>query len=99
MPDACAGTFIGQTVRVRRTAAVLFTGLLALSACSSSSSTPTTQPIGGNSTPVAGEPSGTKTFEGLARSHVDTPVKYPQTPPVGGPHNPVWQTCGFYSKE
>jgi hypothetical protein len=22
----------------------------------------------------------------------------PQTPPVGGPHNPIWQNCGFYSK-
>lgn len=31
-----------------------------------------------------------------ANSHVQTPVQYPQTPPVGGPHNPVWQTCGVY---
>jgi hypothetical protein len=25
-------------------------------------------------------------------------VDYPQSPPVGGPHNPTWQNCGFYSK-
>jgi hypothetical protein len=25
-------------------------------------------------------------------------VDYPQSPPVGGPHNPIWQNCGFYSK-
>ena len=81
---------------MRRTVAVLFAGLLALSACSSSSSTPTTQ--AGGSTPANGEPEGTKTYEGLTQTHVDTPVSYPQSPPVGGPHNPVWQTCAFYSK-
>ena len=25
-------------------------------------------------------------------------MDYPQSPPVGGPHNPIWQNCGFYSK-
>lgn len=29
----------------------------------------------------------------LGRNHVTTRVKYPQTPPVGGNHNPIWQTC------
>lgn len=29
----------------------------------------------------------------LGRTHVTTTVKYPQTPPVGGNHNGVWQTC------
>lgn len=49
-------------------------------------------------TPDAGEPQGTATFTGLEQTHVDTPVEYPQTPPVGGPHNPAWQTCAFYDK-
>ena len=31
--------------------------------------------------------------EDHTKGHVD----YPQTPPVGGPHNPKWQNCGFYS--
>lgn len=44
----------------------------------------------------SGEPEGTQTFTGLEQTHVDTPVNYPQNPPVGGPHNPVWQTCAFY---
>jgi hypothetical protein len=44
------------------------------------------------------EPEGTETFTDLEQTHVDTPVDYPQTPPVGGPHNPVWQTCAFYDK-
>ena len=32
-----------------------------------------------------------------SNSHVAGRVNYPQTPPVGGPHNPAWQNCGFYS--
>jgi hypothetical protein len=37
-------------------------------------------------------------FTVASRSHVQTPVQYPQTPPVGGDHSPVWQNCGFYSR-
>ena len=36
-----------------------------------------------------------KTYELPAPVHVDTPVSYPQSPPVGGDHNPAWQNCGF----
>ncbi|MFG2694441.1 DUF3105 domain-containing protein [Kitasatospora sp. NPDC051984] len=36
---------------------------------------------------------GVKTWDNLSRTHVQTEVKYPQTPPVGGDHNPVWATC------
>jgi hypothetical protein len=36
---------------------------------------------------------GVKTFDNLSRNHVQTPVTYPQTPPVGGDHNPLWLTC------
>lgn len=28
----------------------------------------------------------------------DTVILYEQVPPVGGPHNAIWQTCGFYSE-
>jgi hypothetical protein len=41
-------------------------------------------------------PIATKSYSGLTRTHVTTPVRYPQTPPVGGDHNPVWVSCGFY---
>lgn len=27
-----------------------------------------------------------------------SPVSYPQTPPAGGDHDPVWQNCGFYEE-
>lgn len=89
---------------MRRIAAALFVGTLVLAACSDGNQSdgdtgtmPTDAP--GNTDGTAspdGEPAGTQTFTDLEQTHVDTPVDYPQTPPVGGPHNPVWQTCAFY---
>lgn len=38
-----------------------------------------------------------QTFEDLSQTHTEDPVDYPQTPPVGGDHAPVWQNCGFYN--
>jgi len=54
-------------------------------------------------TPVAGTPAddviaGLFTFDVPSREHVEGHVDYPQTPPVGGPHNPVFQNCGFYDQ-
>jgi hypothetical protein len=34
----------------------------------------------------------------LEHDHVDGPVKYSITPPVGGPHNPIWMNAGVYTK-
>lgn len=42
--------------------------------------------------------SAVKTFTKLARNHVTTPVKYAQTPPVGGNHSALWLNCGIYNK-
>jgi len=89
---------------MRRFVAALFVGTLVLAACSDENQSdgdtgtmPTDAPgnTDGTSSPD-GEPAGTQTFTDLEQTHVDTPVDYPQTPPVGGPHNPVWQTCAFY---
>lgn len=41
-------------------------------------------------------PRGTSRFEVESQTHTTSAVTYPQTPPVGGPHNPAWQNCGFY---
>jgi hypothetical protein len=89
---------------MRRLAAVLVTGLVVFAACGGSggesgeATMPTEAPGVTSGGGVGGEPEGTRTFTDLERTHVDTPVDYPQTPPVGGPHNPVWQTCQFYDK-
>lgn len=89
---------------MRRFVAALFVGTLVLAACSDENQSdgdtatmPTDAPgnTDGSASPD-GEPAGTQTFTDLEQTHVDTPVDYPQTPPVGGPHNPVWQTCAFY---
>ncbi len=45
----------------------------------------------------AQQPEGVQAFANLARDHVETPVSYSETPPVGGAHSAVWQNCGFYS--
>lgn len=90
---------------MRRSLAALVACLVVFSACSDtgSSSEPTSScgtawpncdPV-----PIASEPEGTQTFTDLEQTHVDAPVDYPQTPPVGGPHSQAWQTCGFYDVE
>ncbi|MAS53408.1 DUF3105 domain-containing protein [Nocardioides sp.] len=35
-------------------------------------------------------------YDDLSSVHVTTPVDYDQSPPVGGPHNPIWLNCGTY---
>jgi hypothetical protein len=50
-----------------------------------------------DSTSASGAIAGVQTFGKLSQNHVTTKVKYPQTPPVGGDHNPVWLNCGIYS--
>ncbi|CAN7381634.1 DUF3105 domain-containing protein [Microbacterium sp. LjRoot45] len=40
---------------------------------------------------------GLETFTNTA-THVEGDVTYPQTPPAGGDHNPVWLNCGVYSE-
>lgn len=49
-------------------------------------------------TPGVEPPAGVEVFDGLSNQHVDTPVVYPHTPPVGGEHAfpPFWQNCRFY---
>jgi hypothetical protein len=39
---------------------------------------------------------GVVKYPGLQHTHVDGPVTYEQTPPVGGPHNRVWIRCTTY---
>ena len=48
---------------------------------------------------ASGAPGDVKTYDvGPAGEHTGGDVDYDQTPPAGGPHNPVWQYCGYYDK-
>jgi hypothetical protein len=38
----------------------------------------------------------TKTFDYVGGDHTTDPVKYAETPPAGGPHDPTWDRCGAY---
>ena len=40
---------------------------------------------------------GVEKFD-VKSDHVITEVNYKQTPPVGGPHNPLWLNCGVYDE-
>jgi hypothetical protein len=53
---------------------------------------------GDRPTATSNEIVGLQTFKVASRNHVSGPVQYPQTPPVGGDHAPIWQDCGFYSR-
>lgn len=44
-----------------------------------------------------GDITGVQTFAGITAGHQNGTVAYEQTPPAGGPHNPVWQNCGTYN--
>jgi hypothetical protein len=37
-----------------------------------------------------------RAYADLSVDHTDGEVDYPTTPPVGGPHDPVWLECGAY---
>ena len=43
-----------------------------------------------------GTPAGVEEFDVSERRHVKPPIRYAQSPPVGGNHAAVWQNCGFY---
>lgn len=74
-------------------------GMCALIAGCASAPTAPTSPTASSSPTSSASPSaspsidGVVTFGTLDQKHVDTPVTYPQSPPVGGPHSSVWEAC------
>jgi len=48
---------------------------------------------------ASGAPDEVKTYNvGPPGQHPTGDVDYEQSPPAGGPHNPVWQNCGYYDQ-
>jgi Protein of unknown function (DUF3105) len=48
---------------------------------------------------AGGAPDEVATYDvGPGGEHTPTDVDYEQSPPAGGPHNPVWQNCGYYGE-
>ena len=88
LPDDGQGQISGspsvRALRVLVTASAVL--VLALSACDS----------GGGG--AAAPPEGTEEFEVDTANHVSEDVEYPQTPPVGGDHDPAWLNCGVYGE-
>lgn len=39
-----------------------------------------------------------RVYDDLDPAHTPDDVDYPQSPPVGGPHDPVWLDCGVYDE-
>lgn len=39
-----------------------------------------------------------KVYKYKGGTHLGEPVKYKESPAVGGEHSPAWQNCGFYSE-
>jgi hypothetical protein len=72
--------------------------LVAMVACSTTTSS--TEPSTESSTdaPASAAIGEIQTYENLDPTHTTESVTYPQTPPVGGPHDPTWQNCGIYDE-
>jgi hypothetical protein len=66
--------------------AVLALVVLAVGAGCSSGSEPTPEPSDGGI-------EGVQTYGDLTREHTTDDVAYPQSPPVGGDHDPQWVDC------
>lgn len=80
---------------MRRTAALLL--CLALTACTHGGSAKPSPTPSSTASPTPSIP-GVVQVLGLKHTHVRGPVTYDQTPPLGGPHNPVWLQCAVYAE-
>lgn len=80
---------IGSAEHWRRVGILAASVLTAATVAACGSSTPAEEPAAGATDGIE----GVQTYSGLTRNHTEKPVDYPQSPPVGGDHNPVWLEC------
>jgi len=86
---------------MRRALSVLFVSIVVLGAAGCGGDDDEGSGSGDASTsgPTTTVPRGEViTYDDLSADHVGNRVDYAQTPPVGGNHAEVWQTCGFYDQ-
>jgi hypothetical protein len=93
----------GRRAHPRAWRALLLAGAALTAACSATATSPsaspsTTGPGPAKASGTSGTIDGVVVVEVPSARHVDGPVAYPQTPPVGGDHAPRWQNCGSYSE-
>lgn len=43
-------------------------------------------------------PDNVVAYDNISGDHTPDPVPYEVVPPAGGPHDPVWQNCGYYAQ-
>ena len=43
-------------------------------------------------------PAAVVAYDNVSGEHTADSVQYEVAPPAGGPHDPVWQNCGYYSQ-
>lgn len=48
--------------------------------------------------PAPADLSSVRAYDDLPVEHTDNDVDYPQSPPVGGRHDPAWLDCGVYDE-
>jgi hypothetical protein len=80
---------------MKRLAVLVVVAFLFASGCGAKSKTPDPG-IGAFGPAPEGVP-GTIVVPVSSANHVSGHVDYPTSPPAGGNHNAVWQTCGFYT--
>jgi len=81
---------------VTRLVALCFAALLLLGACGGDSGTSVDS---GTPEPAPEGIAGVLAYGVTDNRHVEGAIAYDVSPPVGGPHNPVWANCGFYDGE
>lgn len=92
-----------RPLRIRRAAAAAALATLSLgvlTACGNDSdgSPEGTAVDGGTASSPAVDLGDVVEYDDLSRNHVNGAVDYPQNPPVGGDHAPVWMTCAAYDE-
>lgn len=88
----------GEALVIQLQAGALPAALAVLEVATPFGPAPSAPEPDGAATPAAviGEVAGVESFTVESAQHTVEPVIYAQTPPVGGMHDPQWQTCGFY---